>query len=80
MNYYEDYQYAKNKKQALYRAKRSAKARGGKKCKDCGLYGCVCQMTLPDTLEEEEIKKEDWLAKVTRKNKKRKNKYRPTFK
>ena len=71
MNYYEDYQAAKNKKSALFRAKRASKSRGGKKCKSCGLYGCVCQMTLFDILEEKEIKKEDWLSKLGRINKKK---------
>jgi len=72
---YEDYFQKKNRLNALHRSQVASKSRGGKKCHDCGLYGCVCQMTLPDTFEEIEIKSEHWLDRVGRMNRK-KNKHR----
>lgn len=75
---YEEYLEQKNKQIAKYRAENSAKSRNGKKCSTCGLYGCVCQMTLPDWEEEQQIKNEHWLERLGRINKK-KNKDRKRF-
>ena len=62
----------KNRRLAFIRSREASKKRNYKKCPDCGLYGCVCQMTLPDTIEEIEIKTEDWLSRLSRINKKKK--------
>lgn len=68
---WEDFQGQKNRKSAYHKSRIASQERNYKKCPDCGLYGCVCQMTLPDWVEEDEIKKEDWMGKLTRLNKKR---------
>lgn len=37
---------AENRTMAKIKAKESAKSREGRKCRDCGLYGCICQGSL----------------------------------
>lgn len=37
---------AKNRKLAEIKSAESSRSRDGKKCKDCGLYSCICQDSL----------------------------------
>lgn len=49
--------YAETQEQAAKaRAAKAAASRKGRKCSDCGLYGCVCQPSLLEWEQENRIK------------------------
>jgi len=61
--YWESKRAQENKSTARIRAEKASKARGGKRCSSCGLYGCVCQASLPEWELEDKLKKSNYMER-----------------